>query len=65
MTKDEAMTFMRNGGKVTHRFFSPDEWMIESGYLYEFEDGCMCEFSEFWSFRKDASWDDGWSEYVA
>ena len=34
MSKEEAIQAMKEGKKVTHRFFSSDEWMtIENGFL--------------------------------
>ena len=60
MSKDEAIKAMRDGMKVTHRHFSSEEWMKETGRLYEFEDGCLCEFEEFWRYREDDSWLEGW-----
>jgi len=63
MTKKEAIKSMRNGNKVTHRYFTPDEWMKETGHLYEFEDGCMCGFSAFWTHRQDDVWQDGWKVF--
>jgi len=62
MSKDEAIQAMRDGQKVTHRWFSPDEWVKRSDCLrYEFEDGCLCTHSEFWQWRDGESWLDGWS----
>jgi len=63
MTKDDAKKAMGNGSKVTHRYFTPEEWIMESGCLYEFEDGCMCSFIEFWQHRTEDSWNDGWEIY--
>ena len=61
MTKDEAIKAISDGEIVTHRFFSPEEWMRKHAIGYEFEDGCLCSELEFWSFRDDKSWLDGWS----
>ena len=41
MSKEEAIQAMKEGKKVTHRFFSSDEWMtIENGFLL-LEDGVV------------------------
>lgn len=63
MTKDEAIQAMEQGHKVTHRYFSADEWMRLAGRLYEFEDGCLCDPDEFWPDREEG-FDDGWSIYT-
>jgi hypothetical protein len=61
MTKAEALAAMREGKKVTHRWFSRDEWMtMESGQIV-LEDGVRCSQSFFWMNRTDASWNDGYS----
>lgn len=34
MTKQEAIQAMREGKKVTHRYFSSDEWMGIKGEMF-------------------------------
>ena len=63
MTKEAAIQTMQEGHRVTHRLFDPDEWMQEVGSLYEFEDGCLCSFDEFWRWRTDVQWLEGWKLY--
>lgn len=47
MSKEEAIQAMKEGKKVTHRFFSSDEWMtIENGFLL-LEDGVRISFGRF------------------
>ena len=60
MTKEAAIQAMRDGQRVTHYLFDPDEWVQETGRLYEFEDGCLCSRSEFWRFRTDSVWLENW-----
>jgi hypothetical protein len=55
MTDNEAIAVMFQGKKVTHKSFTKDEWMKLEGTVYEFEDGCLCDFSEFYRFKS------GWS----
>ncbi len=63
MKKYEAIQLMRKGKKITHRHFSPEEWMtIQDGNML-LEDGVKCNQAEFWKWRTDASWDDGYSLY--
>lgn len=62
MTKQEAIQAMREGKKVTHRWFSHNEWMtIKAGNVLLLEDGCTCFIDEFFSYRTDPSWEDGYS----
>lgn len=58
MTKQEAIRAMRE----THRWFSPNEWMtIKAGNILLLEDECTCFIDEFFSYRTDPSWEDGYS----
>jgi hypothetical protein len=60
VNKAEAIVAMKAGAKVTHSFFTPEEWMtFDSGY-FKFEDGCQCRPSQFWGIRQGPEWDDGW-----
>jgi hypothetical protein len=62
MNKDQAIHALGAGRKLTHRNFTPKEWMtFERGTGYIFEDGCVCATHEFWQMRSGPSWDDGWS----
>lgn len=60
MDKEQVIKALREGATLTHDWFSPDEWMKQTGLLYEFEDGCLCEPDEFWRYRTDESWNTGW-----
>ena len=41
---------------------SPNEWMtIKAGNVLLLEDGCTCFIDEFFSYRTDPSWEDGYS----
>nr|DAV09143.1 MAG TPA: hypothetical protein [Caudoviricetes sp.] len=61
MTKAEAIQAMMSGQKVTHTNFCNGEWMTMQGASILFEDGVIGSFSEFWHYRKDASWETGYS----
>lgn len=61
MTRPEAIKAMREGKKVTHKYFSPEEWAtLDNGEIL-LEDGVRCSPSEFWKYRRDPMFDDGWS----
>jgi len=63
MTKKGAILAMMTGRKVTHRFFSPDEWITMEGNEMVLEDGVRCDPDEFWRWRILSGWEDGWSFY--
>ena len=63
MSKEEAIQAMKEGKKVTHRFFSSDESMtIENGFLL-LEDGVRISLEDFFNFRSDSLWDNGYELY--
>lgn len=64
MTKQEAIKSMQEGNRITHTHFDKSEWMTmnNKGYLL-LEDGIRCSLTEFFRWRNDKSWDDGYSFY--
>ena len=63
MTKEEAIVQMKAGNKLTHTYFTPDEWVTILNDKYHFEDGVECSFEEFWSHRMGPAWFFGWEIY--
>jgi hypothetical protein len=61
MTKQEAIQAMQQGKKVTHQYFTPDEWMTMEDGLIILEDGVRCKPFEFWQWRNSEKWEDGYS----
>jgi hypothetical protein len=61
MTLDEAILLARQGIKMTHRYFSDDEYMVMRGNIIKFEDGVEIFMSE-WIKGKDYLLT-GWVEY--
>jgi len=61
MTKEEAIKAMSEGKKVTHRYFSPDEWATIVDGKILLEDGVRCSITEFFKWRQDPSFDTEWS----
>lgn len=44
MNKEEAFKAMKEGKKVSHKYFNSKEWMtLTKDGLIEFEDGVVCE----------------------
>lgn len=64
MTKIEAIRLMEQGKKVTHRYFSANEFAtIKNGQIVT-EEGCSVPMKEFWAYRNVEGWSDGWEEFV-
>jgi len=62
MNKQEAIQAIKEGKKVTHIYFSPDEWVtLTPSGLYKFEDGVVCTSQFFWFDRKDVMWETDWT----
>ncbi len=62
MTQDEALTAIQHGEKVTHKYFTPNEYITkgtQGGIM--FEDGIQTTWFEFFRLRKEDYWKDGWS----
>jgi len=64
LTKQEAIQLMQEGKCITHRHFSPSEWMrMNKNGKILFEDGVECSVNEFFLWRKGESWESGYSIY--
>lgn len=62
MSRQGAILALANGEKLTHRYFTPDEWVEQTADgRYRFEDGNICSPVEFWGYRKGEAWESGWS----
>ena len=61
MTLQEAKEKAQQGIKVTHTYFTIDEYMIMWGNMIMFEDGAKILFDE-WTKGKECLLD-GWSLY--
>ena len=64
MTKEQAIEKMKQGVKISHRYFNSHEWMTQRGCIIILEDGVECYAEDFWADRKDAAWNDGYREFV-
>jgi hypothetical protein len=66
MNKLEAKAALEEHHRLTHTNFVKGEWVelsIMRGY-YVFENGGQCPKGEFWDYRKDESFNDGWSKLI-
>jgi len=51
---------MREGKKVTHKYFSPEEWATQDNGQILLEDGVRCSPAEFWKYRQSSIFDNDW-----
>ncbi|MBK7362689.1 MAG: hypothetical protein IPJ01_10375 [Micavibrio sp.] len=63
MNKQQAIQAMLEGKKVTHLYFSNDEWVTMVNGQIVLEDGVKCSPLEFWRWRTDEMWETDWSIY--
>lgn len=61
MTLSEAKELAQQGIKVTHRYFTDDEYLTMKGNMIIFEDGVRIFFDE-WTKDKDYLLE-GWSKF--
>jgi hypothetical protein len=65
MTKTEAIQAMKNGHKVTHRYFADTEYITMKGnFTIVDENGYHCEDKIFWSYRLSAAFDKDWEIFT-
>ena len=65
MNKEAAIELMKEGVKITHESFTKEEWMTYENGRMLLEDGVKCSRHEFWGWRMDSCWDDGYSRWEA
>ncbi len=61
MTKDEAIAQMEAGKKVTHNYFTDEEWIsMKNGRVIN-EEGYDHDAKLFWANRQGEQWDKDWT----
>lgn len=60
MNKKEAIQAMQEGKKITHKYFTPEEWMTMRKGMIVLEDRVVCTPEEFWKWRTAIGWDYGY-----
>jgi len=65
MTKKEAIVLCRSGQKITHGYFSDDEFVEYKDGQFVTEDGCRMGriHDKFWTIRTGGFWEDNWCIY--
>lgn len=65
MTKAQAIQAMKEGEKVTHRYFDSGEYIfIDQNGSITSEDGCSISYEDFWALRSAIEWDSNWNIYT-
>jgi len=64
VTKSKALGLMRQGIKMTHHLFTPEEWITIEGDKIKTEEGYLMPQREFWGYRKEGVWDTGWKVWI-
>jgi hypothetical protein len=62
MLLEEAKILAQQGIKVTHRYFTSDEYMIMKGNIIVFEDGTEIMFND-WVEGKKYYLKEGWEKF--
>lgn len=61
MSRVDAFTHSRKtGDKITHRYFSDDEFIIVQGSQVRLTEGFTASVSEFMRWRTDETWNEDW-----
>jgi hypothetical protein len=59
MNRSEALQFMKDGSKISHRYFEPHEWMTFQDGTILLEDGAKCSVEEFFAWNS-SDWEEGY-----
>ena len=63
MNRTEAINALKEGKRLSHKSFTPEEWIEGSSrHFYVYENGCRCTAAEFWRYRHSKGFDHGWVE---
>lgn len=60
LTKEEAIKALREGKKLSHRYFDSWEWIRQEGFTMIMEDGASIDTDTFWKDRDSTGFLDGW-----
>ncbi len=61
LTKAEAIQALKEGKKLTHRYFSSHEWIRQEGLMMIMEDGASIDVDTFWKDRNFEGFNTDWS----
>lgn len=60
LTKAEAIQALKEGKKLTHRYFCSHVWIRQEGFTMIMEDGASIDTDTFWKDRDSTGFLDGW-----
>ena len=63
MSKEEAIKMMGKGKRMTHSYFSKDEWVTYWQGSALFEDSVRMPINQFLADRQQKGWNEGWFEF--
>lgn len=65
MTLSEAQEALSMGCKISHHYFSPDEFITTDSLkrLID-ENGTILNWHFFWQLRQNKHWQDGWKIFI-
>ena len=61
LTKAEAIQALKEGKKLTHRYFYSHEWIRQEGFTMIMEDGASIDTDTFWKEREGIGFENDWS----
>ena len=63
MTKEEAQEAAQKGKKITHRFFSIEEYVTMKDDKFLDENNYVLDWDDFWAIRNSKRWETDWEIY--
>ncbi len=65
MTQSKAKQALSTGCKISHHYFSPDEFItLDSQKRLIDESGTLLIWQLFWELRQNKYWQDGWGIFI-
>jgi hypothetical protein len=63
MTREEAQQAALYGEKITHEFFSKNEYVTVTGHTFFDENDYELDWDDFWNIRSSERWQNDWKIY--
>lgn len=63
MNKEDAIKALRSGKKISHKYFSSDEYIEQKEGFYYDEKGYQIDIESFWYYRRNDGFEDGFEIY--
>lgn len=63
LSRQEAIDELYAGSKITHEYFTPEEFVeLKDGHIID-ENGIVLNGPEFWNYRQGPIFDTGWAKW--